>query len=138
MREHEPEDFWREPIHVYTRQQAIADGVLVDVSAAARDVGFRLPVAMTAGAWAEAIAWEADDPLNLLLVEVEQARLTRLLVHANVAARRAGDESTVTFQALRDGTQCPAETGTNVPLKMMIGPGDVGGPVLTILLPGED
>ena len=34
----------------YTRTQAIADGVLVDVKALARDAGFRHPVAMTAGA----------------------------------------------------------------------------------------
>ena len=27
-----PDDFWGEPISIYTRQQAIEDGVLVDVS----------------------------------------------------------------------------------------------------------
>ena len=35
-------------IHSYTRQQAIEDGVLVDVTATAREAGFRYPVALTA------------------------------------------------------------------------------------------
>ena len=35
-------------IHSYSRQQAIEDGVLVDVTATAREAGFRYPVALTA------------------------------------------------------------------------------------------
>ena len=31
-------------IHAYTRSQAIEDGVLVDVTAAAREAGFKIPV----------------------------------------------------------------------------------------------
>lgn len=38
---------WGEPISVYTRAQAIEDGVLVDVTEAARRHGFIIPVAMT-------------------------------------------------------------------------------------------
>jgi hypothetical protein len=37
----------------YTREQAIEDGVLMDVSEAAREAGFRIPVALTRAAWAE-------------------------------------------------------------------------------------
>jgi len=36
-------------IFAYTRAQAIADGVLVDVSKLAREAGFKIPVAVTAG-----------------------------------------------------------------------------------------
>ncbi len=48
-----PADFWGEPIHVYTRAQAIADGVLVDAQVGdLRDVTRQHfgndPVAMTA------------------------------------------------------------------------------------------
>ena len=43
------------PIHVYTRAQAIADGVLVDVSDTARDAGFRVPVALTSAVWADCL-----------------------------------------------------------------------------------
>jgi len=34
-------------IYVYSRAQAIADGVLVDVTETAKEVGFKLPVAIT-------------------------------------------------------------------------------------------
>jgi len=42
-----------EVIHRYTRAQAIADGVLVDVTAKARTCGFTVPVAMTATLFAD-------------------------------------------------------------------------------------
>ncbi len=50
----EAEDFWGEPIHVYTRQQAIADGVLFDASSgilkevSLQHFGPKAHVAMTA------------------------------------------------------------------------------------------
>ena len=37
-------------IHRYTRAEAIRDGVLIDVSATAREAGFRYPVALAAAA----------------------------------------------------------------------------------------
>jgi hypothetical protein len=48
-------NFWGEPIHVYTRAQAIADGTLVDLTTATDDkgqrlceqAGFKVPVAIT-------------------------------------------------------------------------------------------
>src|SRR5262249_25990843 len=43
-------------IHRYTRAQAIADGVLIDVSATAREAGFKFPVALTAAVWARCVA----------------------------------------------------------------------------------
>ena len=42
-----------EPISVYTRAQAIEDGVLVDAGSMASEAGFRWPVAFTAAAWAD-------------------------------------------------------------------------------------
>jgi hypothetical protein len=39
-------------IAVYSRQQAIEDGVLADVTETAREVGFRIPVTFTAAVWA--------------------------------------------------------------------------------------
>lgn len=36
-----------ELIHVYTREQAVSDGVLIDVTIPAREAGFRFPVAVT-------------------------------------------------------------------------------------------
>lgn len=45
-------DFFGAPISVYTRDEALADGVLVDATAWARECGFRVPVALTAALWA--------------------------------------------------------------------------------------
>ena len=55
-------EIFGEPIDVYTRAQALADGALRDVTDLARDAGFRVPVALTAAAWAEAVAWDDDRP----------------------------------------------------------------------------
>src|SRR5512135_2316720 len=43
-------------VFTYTRAQAIADGVLKDVSELAKEAGFRFPVAVTAGVWAACVA----------------------------------------------------------------------------------
>jgi hypothetical protein len=40
----------------YTRSQAMADGMLVDISEAAAEAGFRVPVAMTSSA----LRWSAS------------------------------------------------------------------------------
>lgn len=53
-----PNDGFGEPslpsplIFSYTRAQALADGVLVDVTVAAKEAGFVIPVAVTATVWA--------------------------------------------------------------------------------------
>ena len=38
-------------LSVYTRAQAIEDGILVDVSDTAREAGFNIPVAVTRTVW---------------------------------------------------------------------------------------
>jgi hypothetical protein len=40
-----------ELISSYTRSEALADGVLVDVTETAREAGFVIPVALTRAAW---------------------------------------------------------------------------------------
>ena len=40
-------------VYTYTRAQAIADGVLLDVTPVAQEAGFTCPVALTAGLWAK-------------------------------------------------------------------------------------
>ena len=44
--------FWGVPIHTYTRDEAMADGVLFDVTGTAREEGSRVPVALTTSMWA--------------------------------------------------------------------------------------
>jgi hypothetical protein len=43
-------------IHGYSRAEAIADGLLIDVSATAREAGIRYPVALTQAVWERCVA----------------------------------------------------------------------------------
>ncbi len=44
-------EFFGEPVSISTREQAIEDGVLVDVTEAAKQSGFKMPVVLTAPLW---------------------------------------------------------------------------------------
>ena len=52
-----PEDL----ISSYSREQAIDDGVLVDVSSVAKEMGIRYPVALSSGVFDECVSWSAED-----------------------------------------------------------------------------
>jgi hypothetical protein len=124
-------------IHRYTRSQALADGALVDVSQMAQEAGFRLHVAMTSAAWADAVAW-TDDDTRRQTPQDESGRLWDVLWMGRIAAQRAGGNSVVTVRlhrVPRDGRdKLPRLTA----LKMVMCHGDEGEPVLTIMLPAED
>jgi hypothetical protein len=83
-------DLWGKPIHVYTRAQAIADGILVDFTTAKDDrgqllcqqAGFKIPVAITRTAWAKTVeaggTWTPTgdgDALELMAVSHHRALL---------------------------------------------------------------
>lgn len=55
------ESFFDEVISTYTRAQVIEDGVLIDAGSMAQEAGFKWPVAITADAWADCVAWTEDD-----------------------------------------------------------------------------
>ena len=122
-------------IHVYTRAEAIADGVLVDVSETAREAGFRYPVAMTRGAWADCVEWTDADTARQTHQD-EAGRLWDVLFMASLAARRGGRVQSVDlYRVPRGGRGVHARLTT---IKMVCGPGDEGEPVITIMLPDED
>ncbi len=144
-------DFWGEPIYSYTRAQAIADGVLIDLTGATDDngqplrkqAGFVVPVAITATAWHETIAaggtWEPEGDGQVLKLSGGQSitgRLWDVLWLLRVACGKAKDSDRLHFQVLID------EHGNGrrkvVRLWALVGPGDDPRPVLTIMLEGED
>ncbi len=59
--EQSAESFFGKVISTYTRAQAIEDGVLIDPGSMAKEAGFKWPVALTADAWADCVAWTEDD-----------------------------------------------------------------------------
>ncbi|MES9902792.1 MAG: DUF6573 family protein [Sedimenticola sp.] len=119
-------------VSTYTRAQAIDDGVLVDVTATAKEAGFRVPVALTAAVWGDCVAWDNDSEEAC---QDESGRLWDVLTMAGTAARcNKGDR--VSFFVLR--IPCRGERPETVQLVMHIGPGDQAEPVITIMQPGED
>ncbi len=133
-----PSIFFGEVIHVYTRAQAIEDGVLVDVSRTAPEAGFRWPVAMTRAAWEDCVAWSEEDSRRQVHQD-EAGRLWDVLWMAMNAIRQlSGSASQIDYELYRvprDGRCTEAQLVT---LKLVAGPGDDGEPVVTIMLPQED
>ena len=137
---HQPTEhpIFGEVISVYTRAQALADGVLIDAGSMAREAGFRWPVAITAAAWQDCVCWTESDSERQTYQDLS-ARLWDLLFMAAHAARtKATADPQLLFElhrVPRDGRSIAAELTT---LKLVVGPGDNAEPVMTILLPLED
>lgn len=123
-------------IHSYTRAQALADGLLVDVSQMASEAGFRVPVATTDTVWKACVSW--PESTKGAIGQSEAGRLWDVVYMAACAARsaRRSGRSRVEFEVLR--VPKGAWNATVVRLVLDIGPGDQGEPVGTIMMPGED
>lgn len=129
-------DLFGELIYSYTRAQALEDGVLVDVSDLAEEAGFRYPVAMTRAAWVDCVEW-SDLDSEKQICQSGVARLWDVLFLAAHAARRSVGNH-LTFAVHRVPRDGHATQPDEVTLQMLIGPGDRGEPVMTILMLGED
>ena len=124
-------------IYSYTRAQAIADGVLVDVTEQAKEAGFKVPVALTQAAYFECVAWDDRDELAKPCGQSVSGRLWDVLWMAYQAARKT-EGSEAPFSLLRVPLEGEATEPTMVDLVLAIHPGDAGEPVCTILESGED
>jgi hypothetical protein len=129
-------DLWKDApvVYAYNRAEAIEDGFLVDVTETAREAGFRVPVAMTRGAWAEAVAWDAANRAP----QDEEGRLWDVLWMAWLAARGRRNDDTLHYEIVRVPNAPTATVPRRLALVLHIGPGDEGEPVVTVMLPGED
>ena len=123
-------------IYGYSRAQAIADGVLVDVSSMAREAGFSVPIAMTSAAWADFVEWSDQDCIRQTHQD-EYGRLWDVLWMSHLAARRA-QGGTVAVQFYRVPRGGKGRMPRKTALHMKIGPGDAAEPGITLMLPGED
>lgn len=124
-------DFWGEPIHTYTRAEALADGVLVDVTETAREAGFIVPVALTVGVWSDV----RDIPASKRGYQDSEGRLWDLLYMGRLAAGRtdALDRDEILYRLHMDLGRKRLYVA-----KLHIGPGDDGEPAVTIMRPEED
>ena len=124
-------------IHRYTRTQALADGVLVDVTETAREAGFKISVALTTDAWSKAVLW-TDADSERQVPQDESGRLWDVLWMAYIAARRAKESSRVPFSLSVIPRDSSATEPRALTLHMHIGPGDESEPVITLMTPLED
>lgn len=118
-------------IYTYTRKQAIEDGVLVDVSATAREAGINFPVALTSTVWDMYVVPSeklADSGQSIA------GRLWDLLWMFRLKAMRS-NKSLLYFSCLFLDVN---EKLDEVKFKAFCGPGDNAEPVITIMLPDED
>ena len=152
----EPEGKDEEPvvISVYTRQNALDDGVLIDVTKEAREAGFAIPVAMTAESFGRCVAWTKDDSKRTGTYQDQAGRLWDVVWMAHVAVRSVTKNGAEASRFARDvhqssgGSQLtydlyvvPRDKGgkpKRTSLKLMIGPGDDLRPVATIMETHED
>lgn len=124
-----------------TRAELLQDGALIDVSQMATEAGFKVPVAMTAEAWADCVAWTEDDSRRQMYQD-EDGRLWDVLWMAHAAIQQARRRQASASSLLYPLYRVPADGRSLQPrltqLKLVIGPGDHGEPVITILRPDQD
>ena len=136
--EQSAESFFGNVISTYTRAQAIEDGVLIDVGSMAKEAGFKWPVALTADAWADCVAWTDADSQQQVHQD-QSGRLWDVVYMASHAIRTSKDSGDrLLFQLYRVPRDGRSTEAVLVTLKLIVGPGDSGEPVVTILLPNED
>ncbi len=124
------EDLFGPVIHPYSRREALEEGALIDVTSTAREAGFLIPVALTRAVWVRYVAVPPK-----VVAQDEPGRLWDILWMASLAARRNRDASVVCFTvSVRNDNRQPRPRR----LKAVVGSGDDGEPVITILLPEED
>lgn len=123
-----PPDNMSDVISRYTRAQALDDGMLCDVTREAREAGFRWPVAITSNVYERCVrvpeGMEGQDPTG---------RLWDILTVLRYAIKGSGGGSLVSFTvAVRT-----ASGMCDMKLWSVVGPGDQGEPVITIMFPSD-
>jgi hypothetical protein len=117
-------------IDTYSRADALADGVLIDVSDTAREAGILYPIALTTLAHETCVA--LTDAARDAGCD-EDGRLWDVLMMYRYAAKgSAGSKVEFNVLVVRD-----AEEPTLVELCAVVGPGDAAEPVITIMVRGE-
>lgn len=120
-------------IYSYTREQAIEDGVLVDLTREAQESGFKIPVAMSSGLYFRYVK-----PSKALEAEGQsvQARLNDVFLLLRFAAKDRWDGSRVEFEVLFQVGEGPSFQKVSC-VAAVEGDSD-GNPCLTIFRPEDD
>ena len=122
-------------IFSYTRAQAIADGVLIDLTEEAAKHGFRIPFACTDSIWQE-IEWGEHEKPGA--GQCTEGRLYDVLHMAILSASQAKEASQVEVQVWMVPWAGDSMVGKLYTYKLHVGPGDQGEPVITLMQLHED
>lgn len=120
-------------VYAYTREQAIDDGVLIDVTETGKEMGYLLPVAVTSAVWEGVVVPPKDAPAG-------QSKMGRLwdvlwMLRTKYSSAHTGVRM-LTFDVLVANR--PGFRHEMVELKAICSAGDSGEPVLTIMYRYED
>ena len=143
-------EIFGEVISSYSRAEAIADGVLIDLTTfsfrpnlnVCQEAHIKCPVAMTAAAYAKAIG-DPFEPLPPLQDLSGRTFDVVYMLSETIRRSRSGSELRFTVSVLNwrrrsNGMRINATKREEVILKAVCGPGDNAEPVITIMLPDED
>ncbi|OAM88503.1 hypothetical protein OH491_10495 [Termitidicoccus mucosus] len=121
------EDLFGKPVYSYTRKQAIADGVLIDLSGDKLiHAHWKYPLATTSTVWetVQSAVRDHDNDLNGILHDLS------VLAKLRIRSGKTADSDTARFTAII-GKRTRA-------LKLHLGLGDNHEPVLTLMFDDED
>lgn len=129
------ENLFGNTIHMYTREQALEDGILIDVTKNSEKLGIKVPVAITAALWSE-----INNIPEKFSFQSPEYRLSEVLFMLKINIIRYGDESQINYKT---GIEHEIETNNGkilkeLEVKAVIGLGDNHETVMTIMLPNED
>ena len=118
----------------YTRQKAIDDGIMVDVSNFVSDFGFIVPVAITNNLFVRYI-----QPTNKVAEsgQTSESRMIDLLVVMMIKLFQRPNTERLAFNVTFDVESEERIESKLVQILAVIGQGDAGEPVLTIMLPED-
>ena len=122
-----------ELLYAYTRKDALADGVQIDVSETAREAGLKFPVYLTRAVWENYV--RVPDGVRC---QNEKGRLWDIVWMLRCAARRTSGPQMLFGLHIRNDNR--DRTPPLVNLKAVCGPLDIHDPqpAITVMLPDED
>ena len=122
-----------EVIYAYTRKDALADGVQIDVSEVAREAGLKFPVFLTRAVWESYVS--VPDGVRC---QDEKGRLWDIVWMLRCAARRTSGPQMLFGLHVRNDNR--DRTPPLVNLKAVCGPRDIDDPAaaITVMLVDED
>lgn len=120
-----------ELISEYTREQALKDRVLIDVTQMAKEAGFNCNVAVTAALWHDITHGPSKNQSDI------NGRLWDVLFMLYLQIKKNGNRQRIDYDLIMP---VPGVTGKDnlYRLYSLAGPGDEGELVITILKPNED